>query len=151
MKHRWVTERFPALMARGLDPIRVQGLYYVATGIWPVLHLRSFLFVTGPKHDTWLVKTFGLLVAAIGTTLVAHDPEGADRSAVRLAVASALALTACEIVFVERGRISPIYLADAAVELAFAASIVGRSRRETSIAAGSEADDDPLVRGQVNV
>ncbi len=139
MKHRRVTERFPALMDRmrgsgRLDPLRVQGLYYVATGIWPVLHLRSFMLLTGPKQDTWLVKTFGVLVAAIGTTLVAHQSAATDRSAARVAVASALALSACEIVFVARGRVRPIYLADAALELALAASIVGRSRPEMSVA-----------------
>ncbi|MFH5804425.1 hypothetical protein ACG2DA_10255, partial [Alienimonas sp. DA493] len=47
-----------------------QGLYYVATGVWPLVHIRSFEFVTGPKTDDWLVQTVGALVLAIGGTLL---------------------------------------------------------------------------------
>jgi hypothetical protein len=41
-------------------------------------------------------------------------------------VSSALALAACEAVFVARGRISPIYLADALVEVGLAGAIVAQ-------------------------
>lgn len=46
-----------------------QALLYLATGLWPVIHLRSFLSVTGPKTDLWLVESFGLLIAAFGLVL----------------------------------------------------------------------------------
>lgn len=39
-----------------------QTVYYFLTGIWPLIHLESFLFVSGPKTDIWLVKTVGLLL-----------------------------------------------------------------------------------------
>jgi hypothetical protein len=39
-----------------------QGTYYAATGLWPILWMRSFEAVTGPKQDHWLVKTVGALV-----------------------------------------------------------------------------------------
>jgi hypothetical protein len=29
------------------------------TGVWPILRLRSFEAVTGPKKERWLVKTMG--------------------------------------------------------------------------------------------
>jgi hypothetical protein len=41
-----------------------QGVYYVATGIWPLLDIESFERITGPKADRWLVKTVGALVTA---------------------------------------------------------------------------------------
>ncbi len=44
----------------------LQGIYYVATGLWPILNMRSFEMVTGPKRDKWLVKTVGALITAIG-------------------------------------------------------------------------------------
>ncbi|WP_437802577.1 hypothetical protein [Sorangium sp. So ce693] len=47
-----------------------QGLFYVIAGIWPLVNLRTFEAVTGPKSDRWLAKTTGLLIAVIGTTLV---------------------------------------------------------------------------------
>ena len=120
--------RLPAVLAVGVETIRradharLQGAYYVATGIWPIVHLRSFMALTGPKHDTWLVQTFGGLVSAVGVSLLAGR---ADREATTvLGVSSAVALAVSEVVFVARGRISPIYLADALVEVALAGGIL---------------------------
>jgi hypothetical protein len=28
-----------------------QGIYYMIAGIWPVLHIRSFMVATAPKTD----------------------------------------------------------------------------------------------------
>src|SRR4051794_1433294 len=53
--------------------LAVQGIYYLATGLWGLLHLRSFMRVTGPKTDTWLVKTVSVLVSAIGASLLLHS------------------------------------------------------------------------------
>ena len=36
---------------------RAQGLYLLATTAWPLVHYRSFEWVTGPKADRWLVQT----------------------------------------------------------------------------------------------
>lgn len=97
-----------------------QGAYYLATGLWPLLHMRSFEAVTGRKTDKWLVRTVGTLAAAIGATLL----QGARRRHVppevrTLSLLSAAGFTAVEIPTVLGGRISPVYLADAAVESAF--------------------------------
>ncbi len=54
-----------------------QGIYF-ATGLWPILNMRSFEVVTGPKRDKSLVKTVGALITAIGSTLLfsaARKPE----------------------------------------------------------------------------
>jgi hypothetical protein len=104
-----------------------QGLYFAATGIWPLLHLRSFERVTGPKTDTWLVQTVGVLVGVIGGTLL----SAAVRRAITvetagLAVGAAAGLGAVDAVFATRGRISPIYLADAAVEATLIAAWIRR-------------------------
>ena len=50
----------------------VQGVYFLLTGVWPLLSIRTFEAVTGPKVDRWLVKTVGLLVAVIGASLLAE-------------------------------------------------------------------------------
>jgi hypothetical protein len=41
----------------------VQGIYFLATGVWPLLSMRTFLAVTGLKTDLWLVKKVGLILA----------------------------------------------------------------------------------------
>jgi hypothetical protein len=43
--------------------------YLAGTGIWAVVHRRSFEAVTGPKHDYWLVRIVGALAAVLGATL----------------------------------------------------------------------------------
>lgn len=94
-----------------------QGAYYLGTGVWPLVSLRSFQAVTGPKMDTWLVKTVGVLVSAIGASLLASarrrppSPEAAI-----LGLGSALALAGVELHYRRKRRISPIYLADVAAE-----------------------------------
>lgn len=100
-----------------------QGVFYVATGLWPIIHLRSFERVTGPKVDKWLVRTFGGLVAAVGAALIAGAFEQRpSRALTVLGVGSALALGAADLVYSLRGRISKVYLGDAAAEGAIAAS-----------------------------
>src|SRR5215208_6903365 len=97
-----------------VDPLRAQAWYYLVTGAWPIVHLGSFMWVTGPKRDGWLVQTFGGLVCAIGMSLLAGR---GDRGSRMMATSSGLTLAAAEVWFVTRGRIRPVYLADAAVEV----------------------------------
>jgi hypothetical protein len=92
----------------------VQGVYYLVTGLWPIVSMRSFEWVTGRKTDRWLVRMVGLLAAAIGLALLRGRDEPIDPA---LPVASAAAFTAVDVVYAAKGTISPIYLGDAVVEL----------------------------------
>jgi hypothetical protein len=95
-----------------------QGVYYLATGLWAVVHYRSFSRVTGPKTDVWLVKTTGLILAGIGLVLLLfYETE----AAALLGLLIALTLAGADTFYSIRGTISKIYMADAAVELGFAA------------------------------
>jgi len=95
-----------------------QGAYFAATGVWPLVHVRSFEAVTGPKADKWLVRTVGVLVTVIGGVLVAAGARGKITGEV---AGSAVGLGLIDTVYATRGRISRIYLADAALEAAIAA------------------------------
>src|SRR5688572_9006358 len=104
-----------------------QGLYFAATGSWPPVHMRSFERVTGPKTDSWLVRTVGVLVTAIGGTLVsAAVRRTITAETAGLAVSSAAGLAAIDTIFSAKGRISPIYLADAVVETALITAWLSR-------------------------
>ena len=94
---------------------RLQGVFYLATGLWPIVHLKSFEAVTGPKVDKWLVKTIGGLIAVVGTALLVGAGER-SRGLKVLGIGSALALGASDAIYSLRGRISKVYLADAAAE-----------------------------------
>jgi hypothetical protein len=116
-QHSAVTQQSRATPVARL--LLAQGGYYVATGIWPLISMRTFERVTGPKIDKWLVKTVGVLVTAIGSTLtLAAARKDSSPEARLLAIASAASLTAIDVVYVAQRRIAPIYLLDAAAELA---------------------------------
>jgi len=102
-----------------------QGLYYLATGIWPILHIDSFQAVTGAKTDLWLVRTVGLLIAVIGAAVFAARQRPAlSPEMFILAGGSAMALGTIDVVYAAGGVISKIYLLDAPLE---AALVVGWS------------------------
>jgi hypothetical protein len=108
-----------------------QAVYFVATGLWPLVSIRTFQKVTGPKVDLWLVRTVGVLIAAIGATLAVGarrrrpSPETAT-----LALGSAAGLGAIDVVYAARGRISRVYLLDAEAEALLAAAwLAGLARR----------------------
>lgn len=96
-----------------------QGVYYAVTGLWPVVHLGSFMAVTGPKQDRWLVKTVGLVVAVIGGALIAASRQPAlEPQTIVLSIGAAVALTGVDLVYSIKRVISFAYLGDAAAEIA---------------------------------
>jgi len=105
----------------------LQGIYYFATGVWPLVSIRTFQMVTGPKTDNqptgleadhWLVMTAGVLITAMGASLLsAAWRRSGSAEVVVLAIAAALGLTAIDVIYVYRQVIEPIYLVDAAAEV----------------------------------
>ncbi|HYD43250.1 MAG TPA: hypothetical protein VEB43_20625 [Anaeromyxobacter sp.] len=108
-----------------------QGAFWLASGLWPLVHYRSFEAVTGPKQDDWLVKTIGGLIAIVGATLTVAGLRRRVTPEIRLlGAASAAALAAADVWFVRRGRISKVYLLDVVAEAPFLAAwaVAGRGR-----------------------
>jgi hypothetical protein len=96
----------------------VQGIYFFVTGVWPLISMRTFLMVTGPKTDLWLVKTVGVILAVIGMVLiVAQVNAETNTSIIILAIGSGLGLAIVEFIYVAKRVISPIYLGDAFAEI----------------------------------
>jgi hypothetical protein len=105
----------------------VQGSYWLVTGVWPLVSIRTFQWVTGPKTDHlptgreadhWLVMTAGVLITSIALALLtAAWRRRVSPEIVALAVASAIGLTGIDVIYVARGVIAPIYLLDAAIEV----------------------------------
>jgi hypothetical protein len=95
----------------------VYSIYFIITGIWPLISIRTFMKVTGPKADIWLVRTVGLLVTAIGLCVaVAAYQRQFPLPVIILAIASSLALLLIDVIYVLNGTISRIYLLDAVIE-----------------------------------
>jgi hypothetical protein len=99
----------------------IQGVFYLATGVWPLLDIVSFQAVTGPKTDLWLVRTVGVLVTVIGGVLLsAWRHRRVTPEVVMLAVGAASGLAAIDLRYALAGRISAVYLADAVAEVGLA-------------------------------
>jgi len=110
--------------------IIAQGVYYCATGLWPLISMDTFEAVTGEKTDDWLVYMVGALAAVIGATLlVAARKKSLSVEAIALALLSAIAFAAIDTVFALNGTISRIYLADAVAQAIIFFAIIGGGRR----------------------
>lgn len=121
--------------------LRFQACYYLATGAAPFVSRRLFEAVTGPKTDWWLVQMVGLLAITSGAAVaVGSRSEKPSPETLAMAALSAASFAAIDIVHSLRGRISKVYLCDAAVELLLLAGIAA----ECSGARGGEprADDE---------
>jgi len=107
----------------------VQGLYFFVTGVWPLVSIETFQLVTGRKTDHlvtghegdhWLVNTVGVLVIAIGLTLMFSAWRGKlSMEAFVLGISSAVGLIFIDVIYHSRGTISAVYLVDAALQGAF--------------------------------
>ncbi|GGK70395.1 hypothetical protein ACD591_04030 [Rufibacter glacialis] len=102
-----------------------QGSYFALTGVWPLLHMPSFLAVTGPKNEVRLVVTVGLLILAIGAALLtaAFLPQE-EKSPQVLGFFSALAMGAVDMRYATRDEILDVYLLDALIEFTIATTWV---------------------------
>ena len=97
-----------------------QSFYFGITGLWPLFSIATFERVTGPKTDHWLVQTVGVLITASAIVFFVSVLRGDMGISVQLlALANALGLLTVDCVFVAKGVIPRIYLADALVEMGF--------------------------------
>jgi hypothetical protein len=111
-----------------------QSAVFIASGLWPFVHLKSFEAVTGPKREGWLVKSVGALIASIGAglALAAARRRVSDEAAVIGALASA-ALVGIDLRYATTRRISPVYFADALLHASFVAGWLAAARSQRSV------------------
>jgi len=105
-----------------------QAAYYVATGALPLVSMRAFEWVTGPKRDDWLVRTIGGLAIGFGAVLARNAANGRADPMVGLAGAVPFGLSS--LWYGGTGQVSRIYLLDAILEAAFAAAWLALARGE---------------------
>ncbi|WP_293901012.1 hypothetical protein [Sporocytophaga sp.] len=98
----------------------MQGGYFFITGVWPLVHIYSFMVVSGPKTDIWLVRTVGILITSISLGLQASAiMKKAEVPIMIIAFGSALGLLFVDVIYVSKNVIAETYLADAFVEMLF--------------------------------
>lgn len=99
--------------------IGIQSLYMIATAVWPIAHIESFIDVTGPKTDIWLVKTVGALLIPMAIALFIQMFVERNATAFILGGGSATAFIIIDFYYALHDVISNIYLADGAAQLVF--------------------------------
>lgn len=118
-----------------VDPVlmaRAHGAFNMVGGLWPLLHLRSFESIFGPKVDKWLEYTVGGLLTTVGYAQWRAGTEEDWPHARRLGIATAGTLLAIDLIYVPKGRIKWTYLIDAAEEIALIAAWAAASRGDAA-------------------
>ena len=98
-------------------PAKAHGLFNIVGGLWPLLSMRSFEAVTGPKTDRWLARTVAALMVANGLAQWRAEPSAEGLAgARRIGLGTAATLAAADLAYAIPGRISRVYLVDAVLE-----------------------------------
>ena len=105
------------------------GLSNVLGGAWPLLHMRSFEAVLGPKTDRWLVRTVAGLLVANGVVQLRANGPAEVRQAARIGIGTAAVLLLVDLRYAVPGRISRMYLLDAVAEAGWIAAWLRTDRR----------------------
>lgn len=93
---------------------RAHAAYFILGSLWPILHSKSFQWVTGKKKDVWLVKTVALLLTTVGGVIgQAGAKDRITPEITALGIGSSASLTIIDFWYVAQGRIRKVYLLDA--------------------------------------
>ena len=96
---------------------QAHGVFNVIGGLWPLVSVRSFEAVFGPKTDRWLEYTVAGLLVTNGCTQISSARRGDTTTSAWVGMGTASTLLAIDLVFVPRGTIRWTYLIDAAMEI----------------------------------
>ncbi len=112
MRHR-TTKAFRSLLI-------VQSIYTFITGVWPLIHIESFIAATGPKEDIWLVKTVGAMLIPVSFALIAFLWIKASRiPAILLGGLTAVVFAVIDFHYALADVISNVYMLDGILQLFF--------------------------------
>jgi hypothetical protein len=98
--------------------IVLQSLYYLFAGLWPLLHMLSFMSESGPKADPWLMQAEGMLIVCIISAFVIDlYTHKAAFSIIFLAVSTSIGFLYIDLMHSFSGEMGGIYLIDASAHL----------------------------------
>jgi hypothetical protein len=97
----------------------IQTIYYFLTAAWGLIDTESFMRVTGPKTDVWLVKTVSVILLAVSFSFISYLFIKTNYwPAIILASSCCLSLACIDFYYAGRNIISDIYLLDGIAEIA---------------------------------
>jgi hypothetical protein len=94
-----------------------QAIYYYSTALWPLLDMNSFMEISGPKNDKWLVKTVSVVLLAVSNAILAAVYlQNISVPVIILSISCCIGLLVIDIYYVRMKVILRVYLADATIE-----------------------------------
>lgn len=97
-----------------------QGIYTLVTALWGLLDIDSFMSVTGPKTDIWLVKTVSVLLVAIALSLLSGLIDGPYKLPIAiLGISTSIAMAFIDFNYTITDTISKVYAVDGIIEILF--------------------------------
>ncbi|HET9745009.1 MAG TPA: hypothetical protein VFP97_04795 [Chitinophagaceae bacterium] len=115
----------------------IQTIYYLITAVWALVDIRSFISITGPKTDIWLVKTVAVLLLCVCACFATSLLIKKDSPPVNvLAISCCIGFLIIDCYYSFNNIISDVYLFDAGVELILLVCwgiIIVRQRRTRSV------------------
>lgn len=97
----------------------IQLIYYYLTALWALIHIKSFMRITGNKTDVWLVKTVSVLLLAIANALLASYFYTVTMPMIILLIGVCEGLILIDVYYAVKKIIRSVYLLDAAIEFIF--------------------------------
>jgi hypothetical protein len=107
---------------RGMVLEILQGVYYVVSGLWPVVHASSYQHYTGGHDltDLWLLRTLGAVLAVVGLSLLwAVRRRSVAPEAVIMAGGVAAVLAIMDMANIAVKAYPPIYCIDCLIQVGF--------------------------------
>ena len=98
----------------------IQGIYTLLTALWGLIDIKSFMAVSGPKTDIWLVKTVSVALICIALSLLTNlKSESNLAPKITLALTSALGLCFIDFYYSLNGVIWKTYQVDGVIQILF--------------------------------
>jgi anti-sigma-K factor RskA len=98
--------------------LTVQGVYILVTALWALVDIDSFMWVSGPKTDIWLVKTVAVVLVSIGLALLFAVRERQPPLSIKvLGLTNAAGLAVIDFYYTSNGTIKWVYAADGVLQV----------------------------------
>lgn len=100
--------------------VAIQSCYLLLTALWPLIDIDSFMLITGPKQDVWLVKTVAVLLIPVALCLSTYLLTGGSY-VYPMVLGSMIPIAFMSIDFYYAGKnvISDVYLIDGIIQVIF--------------------------------
>ena len=97
----------------------VQGMYVLLTAVWALVDIQSFMVITGPKTDVWLVRTVAVLLICISLFFLLSSKKSEEPRVTLTALVFSFGLAYIDFYYTLNNTIRWVYALDGIVESMF--------------------------------